>query len=178
MKNIGIILCCLAFWQCNQQKAKMPEFALDKNLAVIVDSFIKANPGQKVYEIYIDKIVVDSTIIMLYAGNFSCTSQENAHFKQLPVVQVILNNISIDVYSGMERYVKNLHMIYDSSKMELTKGLIGGAGCVIFDNNGKLRVDKKYSQHPNYPFISLPALTINDLLSLPPDMTKDSIETD
>ena len=70
---ILIILSVIVFWQCNQYKSGS-EFVLDKRLAIIVDSFITANPGQKVYELYIDKVSIDSTIIILYSGDQSYTS--------------------------------------------------------------------------------------------------------
>lgn len=159
------MLCCISFWECNQRKTCSSEFVLDEPLASIVDSFIKVNSGRKVYELYIDKIVPDSTVIILYAGNYQCTSQENARFNQRPAIRIFSENIPIDVYSGIERYVRNQNMVYDTSKMNLKIDPDGEVGCVIFDINGKLRVDKNYSTFTNYPFIPLPIpanLTIAD----------------
>lgn len=152
---ILIILSVIVFWQCNQYKSGS-EFVLDKRLAIIVDSFITANPGQKVYELYIDKVSIDSTIIILYSGDQSYTSWDKVTLNSYPLIKISSNNIAVDIYSGIEQYIKNPYINYDSNKIKLKNDDMGGVGCVIFDVNGKIYIDKKYSESPQYPFFPLP----------------------
>ena len=152
MKNylflLGIILCLVSCTKHSKQ-----EFVLLEPLKHLVDSFVKANPDQKVYELYIDKVLPDSSIIILQAGKYSL-AYDNGYFKQLPVIQVLSHGQKVDVYSGAERYIKNTGITYDTSKWG---PIMGDYICLIIDKNGKLLIDKDH-ESPT-PFFTLPVVS-------------------
>ena len=142
---LGVIFCVES---CTSRPKQ--EFVLLEPLKHLVDSFVTANPGQKVYELYIDKVFTDSSIIILQAGK-SSLAYDNRYFKQTPTIQILSNGQKVDVYSGVERYIKNIELNYDTSKWG---PITGDYTCLIFDIKGNLFVSKNIEG--SSPFFTLP----------------------
>jgi hypothetical protein len=137
---------------------------LKENIASIVDSFTSIHPNKKIYELYINKLDPDNSILILYAGDNSLTGKENIHYNQSSNIQVISNNISIDIYTGMERYISKMDSpksLDNNQKSNSSDGLYW----VINDSCGILRTKKDYSTI--YPFMPLP-IEINKNALTPP----------
>lgn len=81
MKNLICIfvVSCLAVG-CGSQPKNINEYTMTEPLKHIVDSFVRTVPDQTVYELYIDKIYPDSSIIILFAGKKSLTESENSFY--------------------------------------------------------------------------------------------------
>ena len=162
------VICCCIHTGCNRQKCQS-DFMLNEPLASIVDSFTRIHPDQKVYELYINKVTEDSTVIILYAGEQSCTTREKRRNNSYQsAIQINLNGIPIDLYSGIELYVTNRQKNY-TNRTQFNPKYAGGFGCIVFDINGKLLVDKERSMTLNYPFFPLPYGGGMKGMIIPPD---------
>ncbi|MCL1867536.1 MAG: hypothetical protein FWF72_01100 [Paludibacter sp.] len=123
---------------------------MKQDIALIVDDFTSENPNYKVYELYIDKIMPDSIISILFAGEKSLTCSENSYFKQKSIIHCISNGKRIDIYSGFERYIDS-KIVSDSLIYQHAQ--TAGIGWTIIDVKEKIIIEK---DGVNYPFIPLP----------------------
>ncbi len=164
MKRIAVLFFISFFCIQCMQKSRNQQIILDKRLSIIVDSFIEANPNRGKYELYIDKVTPDSTTMILYAGDKSLLENENRFYKQHPIIQIVSNGISLDIYSGVERYVRN---IKEDIKEDTTKRIENypKAYCLIIDRKGQLHIENRGDSY--YPFFILP-IKMHDSLFLPP----------
>jgi hypothetical protein len=127
---------------------------LKEPIAAIVDSFTVLYPNENIYELYINKIDPHHAILILYAGKKSITENENTYNDQKSLIHIISNDRTINVYSGIERYIE------EDSKQKITPFDLGEAGIprgiywVIMDDFCKLTIKKDYDGV--YPFMPLP----------------------
>ena len=171
MGKLLSILTCLWLVGCHEYPKQ--EFILKEPLKHIVDSFVLAHPDQNVYELYIDKVMIyDSTVIIMHAGEGSLLNNENKYFNQTPIVFVLSSNgEKVDVYSGMERYIGNTRMNYDTNKWTSDRE---GNTCLIFDKKGEMRINDDYS-YP-LPFFVLPVPKSKAGQFLPPVIHDNTTE--
>jgi len=166
-KYIFILLLFITiFIQCSPQDKNIVE--LKQDIALIVDDFTSENQNYKVYELYIDKIMPDSIISILFAGEKSLTCSENSYFKQKSIIHCISNEKIVYIYSGVERYIDN-KIISDSLSIHQHEQT-AGIGWTIIDVKGKIIIEK---DGVNYPFFPLP-LKITVPFT-PPIVNKDNV---
>jgi len=161
-----ILLSITIFIQCSTQDNNIVE--LKENIALIVDDFTSENPNYKVYELYIDKIMPDSIISILFAGEKSLTYSENSYFKQKSIIHCMSNKKRVDIYSGLERYIES-KIISDSLSI-YQHAQAAGIGWTIIDIKGKIVIEK---DRVNYPFFPLP---LKFTVPLAPPRVKDNVQ--
>ena len=162
MKNLICIfvVSCLAVG-CGSQPKNINEYTMTEPLKHIVDSFVRTVPDQTVYELYIDKIYPDSSIIILFAGKKSLTESENSFYKQFPLICLQSNDQVIKVYSGIERYIRhigNSQPDTDTDSFWANGSDFAGKYLILFDVRGNLSVDNG-DRSGAYPFFTLPVVS-------------------
>jgi hypothetical protein len=124
----------------------------NKNLEVLLDSFVRENKSFHLYELYIDKLDPNNYNLIIYAGDKSLTQVENEMFNQKNLACCKIRNVSFHVYSGVEHYFKqnnipnNDSVIFNinANNMELW---------AVRDSSGTLIT---YKIDGGYPFLPLP----------------------
>ena len=156
MKNVILLatLILFIFTRCDGNRNEMQEYVLDDPISAILDSFVLSNPGQAVYELYIDKVGPEEGNLFLYAGEKSVTAEENLKNDQLPLMKIYSHNIPVQIYSGVERYLRNKKRVVKNSDTFIPTNSGNGVLWIVVDKMDSLTVIK--NNDDLYPFFRLP----------------------
>jgi hypothetical protein len=146
---------------CIPARKQQNEVVLKESLSAIVDSFTRSNPDKEIYELYMDKKDPHNGILTLYAGDRSLIEPENLYNNQKSIIYTLSNDKEINIYSGLERYVKNVKSEIDSVK---TQSNLDKVFWIITDSFNVFKVYKNFESV--YPFMPI----IFDTLQFIPPM--------
>ena len=152
MKNKIIIIFLIfeiTFFACTNQK-QHSKLRFKYRIENLLDSIMKINQPNKIYELYIDKIDPYNSNLLFYIGPISLTEKENVINNIQPCCQIKLNDKLIDIYCGLEKYI-----IYSNKNLEVNKNNINNNEIfwAIEDRNG---VIINYKMDGGYPFMPFP----------------------
>lgn len=140
----------------------------NKNLEILLDSFVRINNSFHVYELYIDKLDPDNYNLIIYAGDKSLTENECKKFNQSSLANCNIRNVNFHIYSGIEHYFKrNNIQNKDLIKSENYYNHI--ALWAVRDSFGTMI---SYKIDGGYPFLPLPLRIKNGDLK-PPIVKED-----
>lgn len=126
-------------------------FRLAPALESITDSFLIRHPHWKHYDLFINRITDDSTVIILSASNHCLDPGEyQARFR--PSAGITRQHQSINVYAGMERYVAPNGTLHQTERKYTYPAPYDFANWVIFCSKDTMRVDTLFKDFPIAPF--------------------------
>lgn len=135
---------------CKPSPRQQDIIELKESLSVIVDSFTRNNPDKKVYELYIDKTDPHNGVLTLYAGNCPLIESENLYYNQKSNTYTLSNDKKVNVYSGLERYIKNSKL--EESSVE-HQNCLDKVFWVVRDSFSVFKVYENYESV--YPFMPI-----------------------
>ncbi|RXK86632.1 hypothetical protein [Filimonas effusa] len=137
------------------------------NIKALLDSFVKVTgKAYPEYGLYIDKGSPHQYDLIVYAGNYPLTRQEDQLNNQSPIQKVQVSGIEFKVYSGIEHYFQN----GCNNDTVVLKEYANGGDNVIWAVKDSFGVMNTYKVEGAYPFIALPGKIPDSIkLKLPAD---------
>jgi len=140
----------------------------NKNLEMLLDSFVRINNSFHVYELYIDKLDPDHYNLIIYAGDKSLTENECKKFNQSSLAYCNIRSVNFHIYSGIEHYFKQDY-IQNKDLIKSKNNYNHNALWAVKDSFG---IIISYKIDGGYPFLPLPLLIKNGDLK-PPIVEED-----
>ena len=125
---------------------------LTDNLMFIIDSLIQSNNNAKYYEVYIDRITSDSSVITLHSGDMPICYDENKILHISPILQMTSNKKKINVYCGIEKYIDREKGVIEDSLYNISSDNSETKDWIIISHHDKIRIDERRGA----PFFTLP----------------------
>jgi len=166
MKKYFIFYFCFLLYSCSYQY-KIIKVDLNDNIKKVIDSLMIISPPNNVYELYVDKIDPQNCNMLFYIGSKPLTEIENkANRIEFPLLQTVLRKKTINIYSGVEKYVKNpKEKYFIKDKKERTKN--DYVSCIYWEIQ---EIKGKFLVRENdigYPFIPFPLKNEKNTFSQP-----------